>query len=603
MRPQPIAINILREKYARAGERTMADVLDRVTRGLAAVEPEPERWEPAFREALRAGFIPAGRILAACGVAGSESTLINCFVQPIGDTLRGRDGEWPGILDALAEAAETLRCGGGVGYDFSPIRPRGALVRGTHRRAAGPVSHLRRFERVCETVASAAGSRRGAQMAVLRCDHPDIIAFIHAKDQTAALTNFNLSVGVTDALMHAVQHDRPWPLLHRAKPAPEQLAAGAHRRDDGLFCYRELPARQLWQQIMRCSYTGSEPGVLFLDRINTENNLAYAEAIAATNPCGEQPMPPYGCCCLGSIDLARLVNASFTAGARFDYNGLARLAMVAVRMLDDVLDVTHWPLPQQAAEAAAKRRIGLGFLGLGDALVMLDLRYDGEPARRLAARIASRLRDAAYQASIALAGERGPFPLLDKERYLAGAFCRRLPPTIRAGIARTGIRNSHLLSIAPTGTISLAFADNASNGIEPPFAWTCCRRKRTAAGREDTYEVEDHAYRLYREAGHDTGVLPEGFVTALELAPLDHVRMVAAVQPYIDSAIAKTVNVPEETPYDAFEGLYAEAWQAGLKGLTTYRPSVVRGAVLMPPIGPRNGAGNICCGSRTTNCG
>jgi ribonucleoside-diphosphate reductase alpha chain len=268
-----------------------------------------------------------------------------------------------------------------------------------------------------------------------------------------------------------------------------------------------------------------------------------------------------------------------------------------------VLNATHWPLPRQAAEAAAKRRIGLGFLGLGDALVMLGLRYDGEPARRLAARIAGRLRDAAYRASIALAGERGPFPLLDKERYLAGAFCRRLPPAIRAGIARTGIRNSHLLSIAPTGTISLAFADNASNGIEPPFAWTCSRRKRTAAGREDTYEVEDHAYRLYREAGHDTGVLPEGFVTALELAPLDHMRMLAAVQPYIDAAIAKTVNVSEDTPYDAFEGLYAGAWQAGLKGLTTYRPSAVRGAVLMPPVAPGDGAANICCGSRTTNSG
>ena len=952
--PQAISAEVLAEKYAKGDETTPDDVRRRVARALAAAEPAEQRtaWEARFLDAQRRGFVPAGRINSAAGTA-LAATLINCFVQPVGDSISQPEDGFAGIYTALTEAAETMRRGGGVGYDFSRIRPAGAWVAPTQSSASGPVSYMRVFDRSCETVESA-GSRRGAQMAVLRCDHPDVQAFIRAKDQ-GELRNFNISVGITDAFMQAVQAGADFALVHKAKPGPALKAAGAHRRADGLWVYRTLPAAALWDQIMRSTYDHAEPGVLFLDRINADNNLGYCETIAATNPCvtadtrlatqhglvrigdlfaagealqvtvdnralgavgcgvttrpalpafmtardaevfqvttaegyalkatawhevytargkikladlqpgdelwvqsgkgqfgqsgnaalgsllgliagdghftnrgkgqeaaivslwneeralagfvaqtvnlliqgqalaprayavspvavparnqvfirsvllarallaygfsrdtklqvpevvwrgseacvkgylqalfqtdgtvnvssagqtcsirlssvhrpllqevqvllsnfgvfsrihhrkaaankplpdghgghkdyacqalhelivdgqsrevfmreigflldamraryaawvdgkallkhqrfaakvlsivplgreavydttqpdhntvifnglvtgqcAEQPLPPYGCCCLGSVALTHFVQRPFEADADFDDAGFAEVCAVATRMLDNVLDVTVWPLPQQQAEAAAKRRVGLGFTGLGDALVMLGLRYDTEPARAMGRRISAVMRDAAYGASADLAAERGAFPLFNADLFLSrGAFASRLPQPLKDKIRAQGLRNSHLLSIAPTGTISLAFADNASNGIEPAFSWAYTRKKREPDNSFKHYAVQDHAWRLYRHLKGDDAPLTDAFVTALEMSAQDHAAMVAAVAPYIDTSISKTVNVPADYPYADFQDLYLQAWTAGLKGLATYRPNSVLGAVL-----------------------
>ncbi|MCH2242159.1 MAG: ribonucleoside-diphosphate reductase, adenosylcobalamin-dependent, partial [Aquabacterium sp.] len=964
--PQPITEEVLLEKYAKGDEQTAQALHQRVARALAQAEPPEQRtqWEARFLQTLERGFIPAGRIQSAAGT-GLSATLINCFVQPVGDAIAELEEGFAGIYTALTEAAETMRRGGGVGYDFSRIRPRGAWVGSTRSSASGPVSYMRVFDRSCETVESA-GSRRGAQMGVLRCDHPDIEEFIHAKD-SGDLRNFNISVGVTDAFMEAVQADAEIDLVHRAEPGPKQKEAGAHPlpQADGsvLWSYRKVRARDLWDQIMRSTYDHAEPGVLFLDTINRDNNLAYCETISATNPCvtadtwvattegpqqvreligrpfcavvngqvyptesagffptgikpvlrlrtreghqlrltadhpvrrvksktrytldlewtpagslrpgdevmlhdhrawagwegslqrshteaegylmglligdgslhadkavlsawapelrevsggapqqhsaralmdvaeaaartlphradfrgwqrmvagrgefrlasaalrdlagefglqpggktltplierassafcigllrglfdadgsvqgstqkgvsvrlsqadlalleaaqrmllrlgivctlyaerrpagwrplpdgkgglkaydtqalhelvitgenlarfasligfedeakmsklsalldtyrralnrerhiavvaameadgqeavydvtvadvhafdanglvvhncAEQPLPPYGCCCLGSIDLTRFVLDPFEPTARFDSERFAEVARTAVRMLDNVLDVTVWPLPQQAQEAANKRRVGLGFTGLGDALVMLGLRYDTPEARNMASKIAEEMRDVAYEASVDLARERGAFPLFNADLYLSGQhFAQRLPQPLKDRIRRHGLRNSHLLSIAPTGTISLAFADNASNGIEPAFSWRYTRRKRMPDGSFKEVAVEDHAWRLYRHLKGEDAPLTPAFVTALEMSAKDHAAMVAAVAPYIDTAISKTVNVPADYPYADFQNLYLQAWESGLKGLATYRPNAVLGAVL-----------------------
>ncbi len=581
---QPITLDVLKEKYLKDGETSEQDIYRRVARALASVEPEADRalWEQRFFDNLQLGAIGAGRIMSAAGTA-IQATLINCFVQPVGDCIQGvDDGGYPGIYEALREAAETMRRGGGVGYDFSRIRPRGAEVKTMASLASGPCSYINVFDQSCATVESA-GARRGAQMGVLRIDHPDVLEFITAKRTPGRWNNFNVSVGVSDAFMRALADDQPWDLVHRARPGAALLAQGAHQRADGQWVYRSMPARELWDTVMRSTYDFAEPGILFLDHIQRDNNLRYCESIEATNPCGEQPLPPYGCCDLGPVILPRFVRHPFGFGGlpSFDFEAFEAAVALQVRALDNVLDVTFWPLPQQRDESAAKRRIGVGFTGMGNALAMLCVRYDRAEGRTLAAQIAERMRDAAYTASVALAQEKGAFPKFDADGYLAeGTFASRLPEALRAAIRTHGIRNSHLLSIAPTGTVSLAFADNASNGIEPPFSWMYRRKKREADGSTTDYAVEDHAWRLYRELGGDMAQLPEYFVNALSMPATDHLAMMEAVQPFVDTAISKTVNVPADYPYDDFKGLYQQAWRAQLKGLATYRPNAILGSVL-----------------------
>ena len=961
--PQPISTDVLREKYLKDGESTAEALYDRVARALASVE-KPElraEYEAKFRRNLDAGAIGAGRIMSAAGT-GIQATLINCFVQPVGDCIQGVDDDgYPGIYEALREAAETMRRGGGVGYDFSRIRPKGARVKGTASTASGPCSYINVFDQSCATVESA-GARRGAQMGVLRIDHPDVLEFITAKRTPGRWNNFNVSVGVTDGFIEAVQQGADWDLVHPAEPAAEQKQ-GARQRADGQWVYRTLPARELWDTIMKSAYDFAEPGILFLDRIQTDNNLRAVESINATNPCvtadtwvmtdagarqvreligqpfnalvngqsypvesdgffatgtkpvfelqtregqrlrltadhrvrrvahqtrytqtldwipaehlqpgdrivlndhraafgwdgsgteaqgylmglligdgtlkadkavisvwapelravgqgsvvtarsgadgviaaaeaaaaslphradfagfqrpvagrgerrmasvalrdlafglglqpgaktltpeierqssdfyvgllrglfdadgsvqgsqgkgvsvrlsqsdesllrsaqrmlqrlgvvstlyterrpaglrllpdgkghqrpyetqaqhelvisgenlrtfaerigftdtdkaerllaalaayrrdlnrerftvtvstlvpcgeeavydvtvsdvhafdanglvvhncGEQPLPPYGCCDLGPIILTRFVRHAFGHGgeASFDFEAFAQSVALQVRALDNVLELTHWPLPQQEREAQAKRRIGVGFTGLGDTLVMLGLPYNAPEGREMARRIAECMRDAAYLSSVELAVEKGAFPLFEAKTYLAeGTFASRLPDEIKKQIKKHGLRNSHLLSIAPTGTVSLAFADNASNGIEPAFSWTYTRKKREADGTRSEYEVQDHAYRLYQALGGDTSKLPPAFVGALEMSAEDHIAMMQAVQPYIDTSISKTVNVAADYPYEDFKQLYLQAWTARLKGLATYRPNSILGAVL-----------------------
>ncbi len=581
---QPISLDVLSEKYLKPGETTADELYQRVARALASVE-KPElraKYESLFLANLKAGAIGAGRIMSAAGT-DIQATLINCFVQPVGDCIQGVDDEgFPGIYEALREAAETMRRGGGVGYDFSRIRPKGAQVKATASMASGPCSYMNVFDQSCSTVESA-GARRGAQMGVLRIDHPDVHEFITAKRTPGRWNNFNVSVGVSDAFIQAVQNNAPWELVHKARPGAALLAQGARQRADGLWVYATVQARELWDTIMKSAYDFAEPGILFLGRINEDNNLHYCEDIAATNPCGEQPLPSYGCCDLGPIILTRFVRHPFGFGgvAAFDFDAFTQAVALQVRALDNVLDVTYWPLPQQRDEAMAKRRIGVGFTGMGNTLAMLCLRYDLPEGRTMAARIAECMRDAAYAASVDLAREKGVFPKFDATGYLAeGTFASRLPESLQSAIRAHGIRNSHLLSIAPTGTVSLAFADNASNGIEPPFSWMYKRKKRESDGSTTEYAVEDHAWRLYRELGGDVNALPDYFVSALAMSAQDHIAMMEAVQPFVDTAISKTVNIPADYPYEDFKDLYLQAWRARLKGLATYRPNSILGSVL-----------------------
>jgi len=555
----PISESIWDMKYrfkapdGTAHDLTVEDSWRRVARALAEVEDDPKHWEDVFYTALEDfKYLPAGRITAGAGT-GRKVTLFNCFVMgTIPDDMGG-------IFDALREAALTMQQGGGIGYDFSTIRPKGADVKGVGADASGPLSFMDVWDAMCRTIMSA-GSRRGAMMATMRCDHPDIEDFIAAKSDAARLRMFNLSVLVTDDFMDAVKADGPWELQFDGK------------------VYHTIQARDLWNRIMQATYDFAEPGVIFIDRINAANNLAYAETIAATNPCGEQPLPPYGACLLGSINMARLVRAPFEAGAQLDEAAMESLVATAVRMMDNVVDASKFPLPEQAAEAKAKRRIGLGVTGLADALLMVGLRYGSDEA---AAQTESWLRAiarAAYLASVDLAKEKGAFPLFDADEYLNSGTMQGMDEDVRAAVKKHGIRNALLTSIAPTGTISL-YAGNVSSGIEPVFAYSYTRKVLQRDGSRTEEEVVDYAVQMWREKFGDKE-LPEYFVNAQTLAPLEHVKMQAAAQKWVDSSISKTINCPADISFEAFKDVYMEAWDSGCKGCTTYRPNDVTGSVL-----------------------
>jgi ribonucleoside-diphosphate reductase alpha chain len=535
---------------------TLGDTWQRVASAIAAAEPEAARahWTHVFAEAMGDfAFLPAGRILAGAG-AGRSVTLFNCFVM-------GRiEDDLSSIFTNVREAALTMQQGGGIGHDFSTLRPKGAPVKSIGADASGPVSFMDVWDAMCRTIMSA-GARRGAMMGTLRCDHPDIETFVDVKADPARLRNFNLSVLVTDAFVAAVRSGAPWDLVFDGK------------------VYRTVDARALWDRIMRATYDYAEPGVVFIDRVNAQNNLSYCEEIACCNPCGEQMLPPYGACLLGSINLARLVDNPFTSQARLDEARLERLAAIAVRFLDNAIDISNYPLPAQQQEAVAKRRIGLGVTGLADALILCGVRYGTPEAEALARRWMARIERAAYLASAELAGEKGAFPLYDAGCFLAAPGVQRLPEDVRAAIARHGIRNGLLTSIAPTGTISL-LAGNVSGGIEPVFDFRYDRRVLGRDGSARTQRVEDYAHALYREKFGPAAPLSHAFVTAEELTPVAHLRMQAAVQAHVDSSISKTINCPADLGFEAFKDVYLEAYDLGLKGCTTYRPNAVTGAVL-----------------------
>ena len=573
---QDLCRQILQQRYLQPGERHREDLFTRVAHALAQAEDAPvrEQWAARFKHTLDAGGLVAGRVLAGAGT-GLHTTLVNCFVQPVGDCILGHDDTGhPGIYEALGQAAETLRRGGGVGYDFSALRPRGALVRSTASLASGPCSYIDVFEQSCATVETA-GLRRGAQMAVLRIDHPDISEFIEAKRSSGRWKHFNLTVAVSDAFMQALEHNTEWPLVHRATPGQAQMDQGAHWRDDGLWVYRTLPARTLWDELLHAAHDSAEPGVLFTDTVHRDNNLRHLEHITAANPCGEQPLPPYGACVLGSLVLPRFVRQPFSEQAQVDFEALRECATVLVRMLDNVLELSWWPLPEQHREACTKRRIGLGFTGLADALNILGLRYDSDEGRHMAAHIAECLRDAAYASSLALAREKGPYPLFNAEACLAEGTCAsRLPDALKDKIRHHGLRNSHLLCIAPTGGTSLALADNCSSGIEPALGWVV--RHTLPKLHAHATHVENHALRVFKALGGDAAHLPNTFVTAQQVAPRDHLAMVAAVQPFVDAGISKTLHLTDSLSWDAFASLYTEAWRHGLKGLTCWRPAATQ---------------------------
>lgn len=534
-------------------DRSVEDSWRRIARALAAVEADPEAWEGPFYEALEDfKFLPAGRITAGAGT-GRKVTLFNCFVMgTIPDNLGG-------IFEMLKEAALTMQQGGGIGYDFSTIRPRGADVKGVAADASGPLSFMDVWDAMCRTIMSA-GSRRGAMMATMRCDHPDIEQFITAKSDPARLRMFNVSVLVTDAFMEAVKADGPWDLVFDGK------------------VYHTLQARDLWNKIMQSTYDYAEPGVIFIDRINAANNLNYAETIAATNPCGEQPLPPYGACLLGSVNLARLVTDPFSDAAELDGAALSKLVRTAIRMMDNTVDASQFPLEAQAREAAAKRRIGLGVTGLADALLMLGLRYGSDEAAAQTEAWLKLIARESYLASVELAKEKGAFPLFDADPYLNSGTMRMMDDDVRDAIRENGIRNALLTSIAPTGTISL-YAGNVSSGIEPVFAYSYTRKVLQKDGSRTEEKVVDYAVQMWRELKGDVE-LPDYFVNAQTLQPSEHVKMQAAAQKWVDSSISKTINCPEDISFEAFKDVYMQAWDSGCKGCTTYRPNDVTGSVL-----------------------
>jgi ribonucleoside-diphosphate reductase alpha chain len=592
--PEPFSMEISRHiwetRYRTAGEADIRATWQRVAQAMAAAEGQGgERWAECFYGLLEHfRFLPGGRILAGAGT-GHRVTLFNCFVMgEVADDLVS-------IFEALKEGALTMQQGGGVGYDFSTLRPAGMVAAATGSIASGPVSFMHIWDAMCATMLST-GARRGAMMATLRCDHPDIETFVDAKRDPAVLRHFNLSVQAGDEFMAAVAEDRDWPLVFPLHPGEPADGSTVLRRWTGSAApvpcrvLRMVKARELWQRILRAAYDTAEPGVLFIDQINRDNTLHDREALSATNPCGEIPLPPYGACDLGSLNLVAFVASPFALDARLDLDALADAAQLAVRFLDNVIDVSRYPLPAQAEQARYSRRIGLGLTGLADALVLLGLRYDSEAARAQATHAMQTIRDAAYRASIALAREKGAFPGFERDAFLASGFATRLPSDIRDAIAAHGIRNSHLLAIAPAGTISL-LANNLSSGIEPIFAATAERRVLGMDGSYRTHRVVDYAWQLWQQLGQ--AGMPPALIEARQIDPLAHLHMQAALQPLVDNAISKTINVAADIPFERFEDLYRQAYALGLKGCTVFRPNLVTGAILSPPLATEQVQ---CCG-------
>jgi len=590
-----------RYRWVRDGavlDDTIEDTWLRVARAAAAPEGKnQDYWQDQFLGVLRDfRFLPGGRILAGAGT-DLKVTLFNCFVMGI------IQDDMAGIFDSLKEGALTMQAGGGVGYDFSTLRPRGCLARSSGNIASGPVSYMHVWNAMCETLLSS-GARRGAMIASLRCDHPDVESFIDAKRKPEALTHFNLSLQISDDFLRAVNNNEDWPLVF---PASSIGGKGKHeivlRHWPGFAetvpcaVLARRPAAELWQRIMQSNYDTAEPGVLFVDQINRLNNLAWREHISCTNRCGEIPLPPYGACNLGSLNLTQFVRKPFTREASVDIEAIGDSARVATRFLDNIIDCSRFPLERQQEQARGSRRIGLGITGLADALIMLGLHYDSEAARRQAAAIMSTVCHAAYRCSIELAGEKGPFPFLDRRAYLRSGFLRSLPEDITAQIAARGIRNSHLTAIAPTGTISL-LAGNISSGIEPVFDFSLKRRVLDRQARHRTFELQDYAWRLWCDHGRDEAKLPVAFVSAQELSPRSQLLMQSALQTYVDNAISKTITVPHDYPFAAFQDLYEFAWKQGLKGCTTFRQGTDRGNILSSRTGDR-AAADACCFDRS----
>jgi len=563
-----------------SSESSVEDTYRRVADAVASVESHPQDWREPFLEILRGyRFLPGGRILAGAGTP-QRVTLFNCFVMgPLDDSIEG-------IFDALKEGALTMQQGGGVGYDFSTLRPRGSRARATGMTASGPVSFMHVWDAMCATILST-GARRGAMMATLRCDHPDIEEFIAAKLAPGELSHFNLSVLVTDAFMQAVGNDEDWPLVFPELELTDAGAEGGNRlrrcwsgTATSLVCrvHKTVRARALWNQLCGCAYDGAEPGVLFIDRINAMNNLGYCEVLSATNPCAEEPLPPYGACNLGSINLCAFVVGAFTSAAHVAEDAIAVTTRLAVRFLDNVIDLSRFPLPRQQQEAQCSRRIGLGLTGLADALAMLGLRYDSDAGRRIAGRLMRLIRDTAYEASIALAAQKSGFPAMNVTRYLERPFVAALPAAMRTAIRRQGIRNSHLTALAPAGTISL-LAGNVSSGIEPIFGIESVRRVLDSAGKYRHFQTTDYAYAIWRTRHPTDAAMPDTFICADRMSPMDQLTMLAALQPSIDGSISKTLMLPEQFARHEVSSLFMTAYQLGLKGCTVYRAQARTGVI------------------------
>ncbi len=588
---EDISNHIWNIKYRDKSDATLEDTWRRIARALCAVEPvNKAHWEMQFYQALSGfQFLPGGRIQAGAGIQRNV-TLLNCFVMGM------IDDSMEGIFNALKESALTLQQGGGIGYDFSSLRPRGTKAKHTGTIASGPVSFMHVWDAMCDTLLST-GSRRGAMMATLRCDHPDIEEFIAVKQQAGVLYHFNLSVQVTDEFMAAVRDDTDWPLVFPAQGISSHSST-LYREWPGyqekIPCriVKHVQARSLWQKILRASYDYAEPGVLFIDRINDLNNLWYRERISATNPCGEIPLPPYGACDLGSINLVKFVRKPFTDSASLDFDGLTSIVRTATRMLDNVIDASHFPLTIHKTMAQGSRRIGLGITGLADTFVMLGIKYGSLQSLELATRIMQQICHTAYHTSTELAKEKGSFPFYDKKKYLQGKFIRGLPEEFQSGIARWGIRNSHLIAIAPTGTISM-LANNVSSGLEPIFSVRYRRTVLNTEGAASQFELTNYAVRKWRLLTGRSSNVPEALICAEDIPPRVHLEMQAALQPYVDNAISKTINIPEQYPFKEFERLYDLAYEMGLKGFTTFRPNPVRGAVLEHAEGGMNAP--HCC--------